>query len=245
MRATWSRLATRPAPAHRPEYEHGSWSGWAITVLSERQGQEQEAAEGEGSLRLCIATRTQRPPEELIRFVPAPDGSIVPDLARRLPGRGVWVTATREAVTAAVASKAFAKSLKRQVAAAPDLPDLIERLLVRRVTEAISLANKAGQVVTGFTKVDAVVAAGEAIALMHGSGAAADGRQKLDRKLAAVAQDKGKSAVLIDCLTIDELSLAIGRENVVHAALRAGGAAQRVIAEAERLMRYRSGNPIS
>src|SRR5690606_38506391 len=107
------------------------------------------------SLRTCVVTREQRPPEDLIRFVPGPDGQIVPDVGRRLPGRGVWVTAERGAVAEAVKRKAFSKGLKRQVTAAADLPDLVERLLMKRATDALSLANKAGLVTTGFTRVEA------------------------------------------------------------------------------------------
>lgn len=213
-------------------------------MLNERPDADEDGAEGTGPLRLCIVTRAELPPEALIRFVLAPDGTIVPDLARRLPGRGVWVTATSEAVTAAVTAKAFARSLKRQVAVPPDLAQRIESLLVKRLMEAVSLANKAGLVVTGFTKVEALVGSGDALALLHGADCAADGRLKLDRRHAAVALDRGKAAIVLDGLTISELSLAIGRENVVHAALRKGGAAQRVVAEAERLLRYRSGSRI-
>ncbi len=230
--------------ARRPEADNRC-GGKTSTVSSGRPDQGLEETEGEGTLRLCIATRAELPPEALIRFVLAPDGTIVPDLARRLPGRGVWVTATRDAVIAAIKAKAFAKSLKQQVLVPPDLAERIEGLLVKRVMEAISLANKAGELITGFTKVEALLASGEASALLHGSDAAADGRLKLDRKHAAVAQDRGKVAVVLDALSIGELSLAIGRENVVHAALRQGGAARRVVTVAERLMRYRSGSCIS
>jgi hypothetical protein len=195
----------------------------------------------DGPLRTCIVTRSQLPPEALIRFVAAPDGSIVPDLARRLPGRGVWVTATREAVAATVAGREFARSLKRQVKVPADLAERVEALLAKRLAEAVSLANKAGLVIAGFTKVDAAIAAGDVAALLHGAGAAADGRDKLDRKLAAVSAGKGGTPPIIDLMTIDELSLAIGRGNVVHAALREGGAARRVIDEAGRMWRYRSG----
>ena len=117
----------------------------ARTTAGERQSEA-----GSDSLRLCAVSRAQRPPEELIRFVLAPDGSIVPDLARRLPGRGVWVAATRDTVAAAVRQKAFAKSLKQQVSMPDDLPGLVERLLVKRVGEALSLTNKAGLLVAGF-----------------------------------------------------------------------------------------------
>lgn len=205
----------------------------------------EEEAEGEGSLRLCAVTRRSLPPEEMIRFVVDPEGGIVPDLARRLPGRGVWATANRGTIVAAVKARSFAKSLKRAVEVPQDLPDRVERLLVRRLMDAISLANKAGELVPGFGKVDALLGGGEAMALLHGSDAAADGRHKLDRKHAAISESLEQEAIVIDLLSIDELSLAIGRENVVHAALREGGAARRVVAEAERLSRYRSGTGTS
>jgi predicted RNA-binding protein YlxR (DUF448 family) len=135
-------------------------------------------------------SRVQRPPEELIRFVLAPDGSIVPDLARRLPGRGVWVAATRETVAAAVRQKAFAKSLKQQVAMPDDLPGLVERLLVKRVGEALSLTNKAGLLVAGFAKIEGLLEQGRAVILIHASDAAADGVEKLNRKFKALVGRK-------------------------------------------------------
>jgi predicted RNA-binding protein YlxR (DUF448 family) len=200
--------------------------------------------EAGGSVRLCIATREERDPDDLIRFVAAPDGSIVPDLGRRLPGRGVWVSAHREAVEQAVKAKAFARSLKRPVNAGSDLPEMVDRLLVRRVIDALSLANKAGQVVYGFDQVDAVVTRNEAKALVHGCDAAAGGRQKLDRKFEAIQRDLGKSPRIVDCLTIQQMSLATGRSNVVHAAVIQGGAAKHFIKEADRLRRYRSSSNV-
>ena len=116
-----------------------------------------------------------------------PDGVVVPDLARRLPGRGVWVDATRVAVGEAVRRKAFARSLQRNVEAPRDLPDLVERLMQRRLAEAVSIANKAGLVVAGFAKVEELIAAGRAVALIHAADAAVDGVEKLDRKFKALA----------------------------------------------------------
>ncbi len=200
-----------------------------------------DGVETAGSLRRCVVTRKERAPDDLLRFVLDPSGTIVPDLARKLPGRGVWVTADKASVAAAVKANAFAKSLKRQVAAAPDLPDRIESLFVKRVLEALSLANKAGLVLTGFDKVEALLDAGRAAALLHGSDAASDGTRRLDRKFAAIQGDKGQPAPIVDWLTIDQLSLAIGRSNVVHAGLKQGGATNRLLREAERLRRYRSG----
>src|SRR5262249_62338027 len=111
-----------------------------------------------GPLRQCAVTRAKKPPEELIRFVAGPDGAVVPDLARHLPGRGVWVDATYAAVAAAVRQKTFARSLKRQLSVPADLPARVERLMARRLSEALSLANKAGLVVAGVAKIRAPMA---------------------------------------------------------------------------------------
>ena len=177
----------------------------------------------------------QRSPDDLIRFVRGPDGQIVPDLACRLPGRGVWVSLAREQVARAVKSKAFARSLRQPVQVPPDLPDHVERLLARRALEALSLANKAGLVVAGFAKVEQMLDARRVAALVHASDAAADGVAKLDRKLAAVAPD----ALVSRELGSAELSLAMGRPNVVHAALAEGGASREFMSAVERLRRYR------
>jgi uncharacterized protein len=194
-----------------------------------------------GPLRRCIVTRAELPPDDLIRFVADPSGTLVPDLSRKLPGRGVWVTAERSAVETAIKAHAFAKSLKRQVAVEADLPEAIDALFLRRLLNALSLANKAGLVVTGAEKVDKLLDGGRALALLHGVDGTAEGRRKLDRKFMAIQQDKGCSAPIVDWLTIEQLSLAMGRSNVVHAALIQGGATTRFLNEAERLRRYRSG----
>ena len=196
---------------------------------------------GEGPRRVCVATRQERAPDELIRFVAGPDGVLVPDLGRRLPGRGVWVTAEKAAVVAAIEAKAFARSLKRPVRVPDDLADRVELLLARRATEALALANKAGLVTTGFEKVDALIGRGEAAALLCAHDAALGGRERLQRKFSAVQAARGQPARVIDALSIEQMSLAMGRSNVVHAALTQGGAAEHFLSEAERLARDRSG----
>lgn len=201
-----------------------------------------DACEPEGPLRLCALTRAERPIGELIRFVAAPDGAIVADLSGRLPGRGVWITCDRALVTHAVKSGAFARSLKRQVKASADLPGQIEAALSARTQSALSLANKAGLLVAGFEKVDALIGGGQAAMLIHGSDAAGGGREKLDRKLTARAREEGREAPILAPLTIEQMSLAIGRANVVHAALKHGGATEKFASEAGRLMRYRLGS---
>lgn len=206
---------------------------------------DRSAAGREVTLRTCAVTRLKRPPEELIRFVESPDGQIVPDLARRLPGRGVWVTAERAALAEAVKKNAFARSLRHRVAVPPDLPDLVERLLRKRAIEALSLANKAGLVTSGFERVDAQLGQGSVAVLLHAREAAEDGKTKLDRKLRASVRERGGAGPVICAFTSDELSLALGRPNVVHAALSAGGATGKFLNEASRVIRYGSASPAS
>lgn len=198
---------------------------------------------GGSSLRTCVVTRAQLPPAELIRFVADPEGAIVPDLACRLPGRGVWVSCDRQSVSTAAGTRAFARSLKREVRAGPELGDTVAALMMRRVCNALSLANKAGLVLTGFAKIDKAIAVGSPIALLHGADAAADGVDKLDWRFAAMCRDAGREQIIVRELAIEQLSLALGRANVVHAALMAGGAAQLFLAEAGRLKRFSTGRP--
>ncbi|WP_020087638.1 RNA-binding protein [Hyphomicrobium zavarzinii] len=199
------------------------------------------AVDGHGGERLCAATREALSPDHLIRFVADPSGDIVPDLARRLPGRGVWVKADKAVLERAVKANVFAKSLKRQVKADPALPERVEHLLEKRVLEALALANKAGLVTAGFQQVDELLEGGTTAVLVQASDAADGGRERLQRKYAAVARARGKEASLVTSLSTEQLSLAMGRSNVVHAALIQGGAAERFYDEAERLRRYRSG----
>ncbi|MFN3746837.1 MAG: RNA-binding protein [Hyphomicrobiaceae bacterium] len=213
------------------------------------------AAEKAAAERTCALTRQPLTPEDGLRFVVGPDGRIVPDVGRRLPGRGVWLACSRAVVAEAARKGAFQRSLKRPVTVPENLADLVETLLTRRAVEALSLANKAGLVTTGFTKVEIAIQRGACAFLVHASDAAADGVAKLDRKFVACLENSGAEAAqddaangsrehlrqhILDCLTSAELSLAIGRPNVVHAALAHGGAATRFSREAERLRRYRA-----
>jgi len=190
--------------------------------------------------RLCVATRTVRPVGDLIRFVVGPDGMTVPDLKGRLPGRGVWVTATQEALAEAVKRKAFPRGFKRDVRVPPDLVDHTERLLVRSALDALAIAGKAGLVAAGFTKVEKALGHGEVAAVLHAAEAADDGSRKLDAALRR-GPSAGRAAV-IRCLTMAQLDLALGHPNVVHAALLAGPASRTFLTRLQRLERFRSGN---
>ena len=168
----------------------------------------------------------------MIRFVLDPDGVVTPDLAERLPGRGIWVTARRDLVEKAVKKNLFARSAKRPARAPEDLADRLEEGLARRAIEALGLARKAGLATAGFEKVRARLKQGSVAALIEARDGSEQGRARL-RPMA------GEAPVLAG-LTASELGLAFGRDSVIHAALDAGGAAERVVREVRRLDGFRA-----
>jgi predicted RNA-binding protein YlxR (DUF448 family)/ribosomal protein L30E len=190
-----------------------------------------------GTERTCALTREVKPVSELIRFVVGPDGAVVPDVKRKLPGRGLWVTGTRSAIERAVKRTVFARGFKREVRAAADLADTVDQLLERAALDALAVAAKAGLVAAGFAKVEAALNKGEALALIHASDAAAEGRRKLK-----TPDDSG--VVVIDDFSGARLDLALSRPNVVHAALLAGPGSETFLARVARLVRYRQNNSL-
>lgn len=193
-----------------------------------------------GAERLCIVSRTVKPTAEMIRFVVGPDGAIVPDLRRKLPGRGVWVTATKAAVTAATERKAFARGFKRDVRAAADLPGLVDHLLERAALDALGIARKAGLVVSGFAKVEAALAADPVIALIHAADASPDGARKLANAAHRRFADAEQKPAEINLFESAQLDLALGRPNVVHAAVLAGPGSAGFVVRCRSLERFRS-----
>jgi hypothetical protein len=194
-----------------------------------------------GTERMCAVTRAVRPIGELIRFVVAPSGEVIADLKRKLPGRGLWVSASHKAVAEAVRRNQFGKGFRRDVRVAPTLPADTENLLVRGAVEALAMAAKAGQVVAGFAKVEGALQGHQAVALIHAADGAADGIRKLD---AILRQNTGKDGEspefpVIGVLTSEQLDLALGRSNVIHAALLAGAAGKTFLSRSQFLVRYR------
>jgi predicted RNA-binding protein YlxR (DUF448 family) len=189
--------------------------------------------------RSCAATGEVKPVEAMIRFVTDPDGAVVPDLKRRLPGRGVWVTGTRQALGAAITRKAFARGFKREVAARPELIAVTERLLEQAALDALAICHKAGRVAVGFAKVEKALAREPVAALLHAIEASPDGRRKLATALQH--RDDASRIQVIDCFVMAQLDLALGRSNVVHAALLAGPESEMLLARTARLHRFRSG----
>jgi predicted RNA-binding protein YlxR (DUF448 family) len=180
-----------------------------------------------------------KPVDALVRFAAAPDGTVVPDLRHRLPGRGVWVTAEREMVEAAVRKRLLARAFDGGVTVDPDLPALVDRLLFAAAVAALSMARKAGAVVGGFAKVEAALASEPVVALIHAAEAAEDGVGKLE----GAAKRHGFGALeTIRCFDAEQLGLAFGGANVIHAAVLAGPAGANLLARVGALFRYRSGH---
>ena len=185
--------------------------------------------------RRDIVSGEVRPEERLIRFVAGPDGSVVPDLARKLPGRGLWVAADRDSVAAAVKKNAFARAAKAPLKPSAELPDLVERLLARRCLDLLGLARKEGVLISGFEKTLAKIRSGEAAWLIEASDGSPDGR----RKLLSAVPGSPRPPALCAAFTSGELGLATGGENVVHVALLAGRRAERWTDEVRRLAGFR------
>lgn len=186
----------------------------------------------DGPERRCIVLGESGPTEGLIRFALGPDAEVVPDLAERLPGRGMWLSASRAVVATALRKRAFARAARAPVAVPDDLADRLEALLAARLVDAVAFARKAGLAVTGHEKVKARLKQGPVGALLEARDGSEQGRAKL-RPLAG-------DAPLVDCLDSGELGLAFGRDFVIHASLDAGGATDRVLREARRLYGFRS-----
>lgn len=193
------------------------------------------AATAESPRRRCIVTGEVKDKSEMVRFVVGPDGRVVPDVAANLPGRGLWLTASRAVVETAVAKGRFARAARDHTISEVDLADQVGRLLARRCLDRIGLARRAGQAVTGFEKVRACLRQDDAAVLLAASDGGGDGRAKL-RGLAGTIPE-------VAVFSRAELSSALGRENVVHAALRAGGLAQKFMMDAARLAGFRVSGP--
>jgi predicted RNA-binding protein YlxR (DUF448 family) len=187
-----------------------------------------------GPLRRCIVTGASLPAERMVRFVIGPDGSVVPDLEARLPGRGMWLSAERDVVNTALAKNAFARAARRAVTVPGDLADRIEALLARRCIEFLGLARRAGQVVAGFDQVRAALADAPHGVLVEAADGAEDGRGKL-RALAPALP-------MVDRLSGAELGAAFGRDRFVHVLVAPGRLAERLRIEAERLSGFRTND---
>jgi predicted RNA-binding protein YlxR (DUF448 family) len=214
-----------------------------MAVSNPKRREDAAPALREGPQTLAAAARERRDivsgevmdEARLIRFVAGPDGAVFPDVARKLPGRGIWVAASREAVEQAAKKNLFARSAKARLNAPADLADQTEMLLRRRLLDGLGLAKRAGDLILGFEKVQKTVLADRAAWLIEAADGADDGRRKL---LQAVHRASVKPR-LFGVFTSDEMGLALGGDNVIHLALLAGRGAKRWSADADRLAGFR------
>lgn len=214
-----------------------------------------EASNEEGppalaSERTCIVTRQTLAPEALLRFVVSPDGAVVPDIRRKLPGRGAWVLAAHDCVTKAVSKGLLVRALRSRTPGVdgpafvvrPDMADFLDSLLENDCLQALALANKAGAVVCGHTKIEQGLRREAPLTLLHATDAGHDGVRKLNQLWRglwpAAANEPFPEGVNI--FASAQLDLVLGRTNVIHAALKAVMAAQSVKSRAVRLVKYRT-----
>ncbi|KAF2990526.1 RNA-binding protein [Methylocystis sp. MJC1] len=206
-----------------------------MTALARKEERESE--------RTCIVTRRREPPEAMIRFVRGPDGVIAPDIRARLPGRGVWVGARAALVAEAARKRMFARSLKEQVETPPQLAEDVDRLLEADCLQMLAIVNKAGAVTAGFNKVADLLAKGQVCLVVEASDGGADGKRKLRQSARRAENGTGQEndgvPPVIGLFTSSQLDLALGRTNVIHAALAPGGPGTSFLSRCRRLATYR------
>jgi predicted RNA-binding protein YlxR (DUF448 family) len=195
-----------------------------------------------GAERHCAVTGEVKSVTDMIRFVISPTGEPVPDLKRRLPGRGLWITATRAALQIAIARKVFARGFKRDVRVPADLLGATELLLETNALDALAIAHKAGKVAIGFAKSEAALEHAHIAGVLHATDAAPDGIKKLNAALRRRFDADAETLPVIVSFTSAQLDLALGRSNVIHAALLAGPESETFLARAARLDRFRAPN---
>ena len=191
--------------------------------------------------RTCILTRKSGEAQELIRFVAGPDGHLVPDIKANLPGRGAWISASRSVLEEAIRRKAFTHSLKADIIVDQGIADLVDKLLVKAALGRLALARKAGAVVTGATKVEQAIRAGEACLVLHSKEAAFDGKRKIEQAIYSVRRPDRQDIPVVTLFDSDEMGVAFGDNPVVHAALLNSKLAQGFMKTVQKLVAYRDG----
>jgi uncharacterized protein len=186
---------------------------------------------------MCAVTREEASEDDLIRFALSPDGEVVPDLQARLPGRGVWVSCSRKTLAEAIKRRVFDRGFEAEAKVPDGLVDQVALLLRKQAVNQISLARKAGVAVQGFTKVEESLRKGHVKVLLHTQGAGDDGVSKLDRLA-------GATTIVTNSFLEDEMDLAFGRPNVIHAAIAASGLADRLVVHLTRMTKYEDLGPV-
>lgn len=204
-----------------------------------------EKKDQQASERRCIATGQSRPKSELMRFVVGPDGALTPDLKARLPGRGVWITARQDCLQDAVKRNLFQKGLKCRLVVSSEIDQQVELLLRSAALGALKMANKAGSAIYGFTKLMAAFEKKTIIGLIHAEEASRPEAEKLDYKFRTKLEQRGEPPQTVHKKPFlgfngEELSLAFGAVNVIHAGLVESGSSRAALMAMERLQSFRS-----
>jgi predicted RNA-binding protein YlxR (DUF448 family) len=196
--------------------------------------------QAKGPQRSCILTRRTADKAELIRLVLGPDGQVHPDVRAKAPGRGAWIGVARPELETAIAKGklkgALARAFRTQAVTIPaDLPERIEQALARATLDRLGMEARSGTLINGSDRVEQAARGGKVRLLLHAADAGTDGRRKLDQAWrVGGAEDRGHRHGLEIPADRTILSMALGRENVVHAALTDPGAAARVLAALTR-----------
>lgn len=193
-----------------------------------------------GSERTCIVSGAKGAPEAMLRFALAPDGSVVLDIRRKLPGRGVWTRLSAEAVRLAAQKQAFSRAFRVRADAPATLSADVDGLLERDALQSLAMANKAGLVAVGAFKTKSAIGKGDVAALIEAGDGAPDGARKVAQALRTKFGQIAATIPVIDVFSSEHLSLALGKANVIHAALKSGAPTLAFLARVERLRRYRT-----
>lgn len=195
---------------------------------------------GDMNERTCIVSRQAHDISELIRFVMSPDGNVMADINRKLPGRGVWVTANEEYVGKAAAGNLFDRGFKNKAIVSADLAVEVGKQLETAALGSLAIARKAGLVVTGFDKVESAIRSHQATLILHAKEAAADGMRKLAQAAKSASAQSGQMLAIKQIFLSAQMDLALGGHNVIHAAAKSGGATKALLSRVEILERYRA-----
>lgn len=214
---------TRPHPESDPR------------LTADIEGPEPGEEDTSSPERQCAVTRERLPKADMLRFVLSPDGTVTPDIAERLPGRGVWLKSERGVVDQAARKGAFARGFRDQVTVPEGLADLVERLLTKRCLDLLGLARKAGQAVCGFDQVRDALRDAAPACLLEAADGAEDGRMKVYFLAKALYSD----VKVAGALSAAELGMAFGREHVIHGLVRRGAIAVNLETAYRRLTGFR------
>jgi len=190
--------------------------------------------------RRCIASGETRDPQHMVRFVLSPTGVVTPDVAGKLPGRGVWVSANRKSLEKVIALKSFARGFKDKAKVESDLTDLTDRLLARRVLGLITMARKSGVIALGFDQVQSMAREAAIAFRIEAKDGSKDGRSKIRTLSKAINREQDlPDPVVIGCFTAEEIGKALAREAIVHAAVKPCKLAKSLAVEVEKLAGFR------